>query len=435
MKSQKKSKFRKTEIGMIPEDWEELTLRESGVKLFDCDHKTPPAVKEGYPYITIPQLINGRIDLTNARRISHENYIIWTRKTKPQEYDIILSRRCNPGETAIVIQNLECALGQNLVILRSDGRVIFPPFLKWLLRSPSWWEQVKTFINVGAIFDSLKCADIPNFSLPIPPMNEQKVITDILSSLDDKIELLQSQNKTLEAIGQTIFKHWFIDFEFPNEKGKTYKSSGGKMVDSELGKIPKGWGVGNIGDLVTVKGGTTPDTENSLYWSNGTICWCTPKDLSNLSTPILLDTERKITKDGLEKISSGLLPKHTVLLSSRAPIGYLAINEVETAINQGFIAVVCDKQPILYYMFFWIKNNIEIIKSMANGSTFQEINKANFRKIDIIRPSDNTLRKFDHIISNIHGKLTENSKHIVLLTQTRDSLLPKLMAGKIRVPV
>ncbi|MGC8494157.1 MAG: restriction endonuclease subunit S, partial [Syntrophobacteraceae bacterium] len=194
----------------MADEWKELSLREANVRLLDCDHKTPPATQEGYPYIAIPQIKDGRLDLSEVRKISRKDYVVWTQKTKPQGWDVILSRRCNPGETAYMPVDLECALGQNLVLLRSEGEAIYPPFLRWLLRSPAWWDQVKKFINVGAVFDSLKCADIPNFRLPIPPKREQHAIACILGALDNKIELNRRMNQTLEAMARAIFKSWFV---------------------------------------------------------------------------------------------------------------------------------------------------------------------------------------------------------------------------------
>jgi type I restriction enzyme S subunit len=139
-------------------EWPKITLREANVALIDCDHRTPPAANVGYPYVAIPQLRGGRIDLSDARRITREHFLEWTRKARPAASDVILSRRCNPGETAVAPPDLEFALGQNLVLLRADGTKVYPPFLRWLVRSPEWWDQVAKFINVGAVFDSLKCA-------------------------------------------------------------------------------------------------------------------------------------------------------------------------------------------------------------------------------------------------------------------------------------
>ena len=147
--------------------WPSMSLREAGVSLIDCEHRTPPASEDGYPYVGILQVKDGRIDPDGARRIAQEQFREWTQRAKPQPFDIVLSRRCNPGETGFVSPGfVEFALGQNLVLLRSDGKKVFKPFLRWLVRSPRWWAEVSKFINVGAVFDSLKCADIPSPSRP-----------------------------------------------------------------------------------------------------------------------------------------------------------------------------------------------------------------------------------------------------------------------------
>ena len=143
--------------------WQRQTLKAAGISLIDCDHRTPPAAEEGYPYIAIPQLKNGHVSLDGVRRISREDYLEWTKKLKPKTHDVIVVRRCNSGDSALVPPGLECAIGQNLVILRSDGKNVQPEFLRWLIKGSDWWEQVSKFINVGAVFDSLRCRDIPNF--------------------------------------------------------------------------------------------------------------------------------------------------------------------------------------------------------------------------------------------------------------------------------
>jgi type I restriction enzyme S subunit len=240
-------------------EWKRVSLKDAGITLIDCDHRTPPASDNGYPYIAIPQLKGGRLDLSDVRRISPAHYAEWTRKAKPKHHDVILSRRCNPGETAYVPADLECALGQNLVLLRADGTKVFPPFLRWLVRGPDWWEQINTFLNVGAIFDSLKCADIPNFKLPLPPLPEQKRIAHILGTLDDKIELSQRMNATLEAMVWALFKSWFVDFDPVRAKIDGRKPEGmdaetaalfpSEFQESPLGPIPKGWATGTLGDI------------------------------------------------------------------------------------------------------------------------------------------------------------------------------------------
>lgn len=423
-------------------EWSTLSLREAGVKLIDCDHRTPPASEFGYPYVAIPQLRGGRIDLSNARRITHEHLDNWTKKAKPSANDVVLSRRCNPGETAFVAPNMEFALGQNLVLLRADGTGVFPPFLRWLVRGPDWWGQIGKFLNVGAVFDSLRCADVPNFELRIPPLPEQRVIAHILGTLDDKIDLNRRMNETLEAITRALFKSWFVDFDPVRAKAES-RDPGlpkpladlfpSRLVDSELGEIPQGWKVKPIGDLADVAGGSTPKTERPEYWESGKHHWATPKDLSGLSMPVLLDTERKITDAGLAQISSGLLPSGTVLLSSRAPIGYLAISEVPVAVNQGFIAMKPREGVSNLFLLRWADAAHNEIVSHANGSTFLEISKANFRRIPVIVPSQQVMETFDRFSLPLYRKVVEHERECHSLRAMRDILLPQMLSGKFRI--
>ena len=236
--------------------WPIMSLRQAGVSLIDCEHRTPPATNDGYPYVGIPQIKNGRVDLDSARPIAEEHFRDWTRKANPQPFDIILSRRCNPGETGFVSPGLgEFAVGQNLVLLRSDGEKIVKPFLRWLSRGPEWWAQVEKYINAGAVFDSLTCAEIPEFRLPIPPLSEQHAIAHILGTLDDKIELNRRMNATLEAMARALFKSWFVDFDpvrakmegrdtgLPKEITHMFPD---RLVESAFGEIPLGWDIGSL---------------------------------------------------------------------------------------------------------------------------------------------------------------------------------------------
>ena len=449
---------------------QKMKLNEAGVTLIDCDHKTPAAQASGYPYVGIPQLKDGHIRLDGARLISEEDFVLWTKKAKPQLNDVILSRRCNPGESAYVPDSLEIALGQNLVLLRSDGSVIYPPFLRWLVQGNEWWEQVNKFLNVGAVFNSLKCKDIPNFKLTIPSLKEQKRITDILSGLDKKIELNNKINQNLESIAQAIFKSWFIDFE-PVRVKIAAKQEGSdpelaamcaisgksevelqqmaeddlaklrataslfpdELVESELGEVPKGWEVSTVGEQVQAVGGGTPSTKNADFWDNGIHYWTTPKDLSNLTDKILLNTERKLTDTGLKKISSGLLPKNTVLMSSRAPVGYLALAKIEVAINQGYIAILPNTKYSAEYLIQWCEANMAEIKGRASGTTFLEISKKNFREINFICSDEKVVTVYTKTAKTLYDEISLKAEENQSLINLRDTLLPKLLSGELEV--
>jgi type I restriction enzyme S subunit len=242
-------------------------------------------------------------------------------------------------------------------------------------------------------------------------------------------------NKTLEATGQAIFKRWFIDFEFPNEEGKPYEASGGRMVYSQewQQEVPLGWRTSTIGNQVEVGGGTTPSTTEESYWG-GDINWATPKDMSSLESPILTDTERKITRLGLNAIGSRTYPKGTLLMSSRAPIGYLAITDVDTAVNQGVIAMVCHQTVSSFFMINWCSYHLEQIENRANGTTFREISKSNFRSMPILIPPESPLSAYRSFVESLYSKIGANQKESSTLANLRDSLLPKLMSGKLKVP-
>jgi type I restriction enzyme S subunit len=198
-------------------------------------------------------------------------------------------------------------------------------------------------------------------------------------------------------------------------------------------EIPRGWEVKPIGDLAEVVGGSIPKTDRQEYWEGGTHHWVTPKDLSGHSMPVLLDTERKITDAGLAQISSGLLPKGTVLLSSRAPIGYLAIAEVPVAVNQGFIAIKPRPGTSNLFLLRWASAAHDEIVSHANGSTFLEISKSSFRLIRIVAPPPPVMDAFDRVTRPKYLKVVENERESRTLAALRDALLPKLISGELRV--
>ena len=249
------------------------------------------------------------------------------------------------------------------------------------------------------------------------------------------------KNKTLEAMAEALFHSWFVDFApvrakmegrhsgLPADIAKLFPN---RMVGSPRGPIPEGWEVSTIGDEVDVVGGGTPSTKDDNLW-DGDINWVTPKDLSTLTSPVLLQTARCISEAGLKKISSGLLPKGTVLLSSRAPIGYLAITEVPTAINQGFIAMKCNGQASNVFTWMWVKKNMDVILQNANGSTFQEISKRNFRPIKMLIPAKGVMLEFDQCARSLYDRIVKNQVQIDSLKRLRNTLLPRLVSGQLRV--
>ena len=289
----------------------------------------------------------------------------------------------------------------------------------------------------------IRVGDCFKFKLNLPPLHIQRGVASLLGALDDRITLLRETNATLEAIAQALFKSWFVDFDPVRAKMEGRAPEGmdeataalfpDALEESELGSVPKGWRVLPVGDAVTTTGGATPDTKSAAFWDEGVHPWTTPKDLSGIASPILLDTERKLSAAGLAKIGSGLLPKRSLLLSSRAPIGYLAVSDVPLAINQGYIAMLPGGLLPPLYLLFWCRENMEVIKGRANGSTFMEISKKAFRPIPALVPPATVVATFVAVAESLFDRLIENEKQAQTLATLRDTLLPRLISGQLRL--
>lgn len=416
-------------------EWPSLSLREANVVLIDCDHRTPPATEAGYPYVAIPQLRNGRIDLRDARRIAREHFLEWTRKAKPAVNDVVLSRRCNPGETGFVETDPEFALGQNLVLLRADGTKIYPPFLRWLVQGPSWWGQVGRFLNVGAVFDSLKCAEIPKFELPIPPLEEQRAITHILGTLDDKIELNRHISATAEAMAQAIFKSWFVDFDpvranaegrdpgLPKSVAALFPTH---LVESELGEVPEGWIEGSFGDLISQR------TER--VGARDVVV------LSAVADGKLKRSDDHFTKRVYSKDTAKyLLVEQWDFAYNPSRINIGSIGMLEEAILGGVSPVYVVARPKAAYRWF-LEFSIRRastkawINTLASGSVRQSLSYTDFASIPCVLPSEAVVQEFNRRWTILREGIRLCEKESDTLAALRDTLLPKLISGELRIP-
>ena len=260
----------------------------------------------------------------------------------------------------------------------------------------------------------------------------------ILSLIDKKIQINDQINQELEALAKTLYDYWFVQFDFPDQNGKPYKSSGRKMVyNPELKReIPEGWGVEKLDDLGTIVGGSTPTKSISDNFTKGGegYSWITPNDLSNnKGNKFIKNGEIDVTVRGLKDASLKLYPEGTVLMSSRAPVGYLAIATKELTTNQGFKSFIPDKKYDKNYIYYTLQNCLKVIEQNASGSTFKEISATVLKYIKVLQPNLEIVKKFEIKVSSINNYIRDNEVQNQELTQLRDWLLPMLMNGQVKV--
>lgn len=317
---------------------------------------------------------------------------------------------------------------QRTYIIKPKADVIDIDYLYYFLKFKLNFLQSQ---SIGSATKYLTKPILDNLEVYCPEKKmKQKAISSILKFLDKKLELNKKIIANLEELSQTLFKRWFVDFEFPDENGNPYKSSGGKMIDSELGKIPKNWEISTVKNMSTrINSGGTPSRKIEDYWVNGNIPWLKTKEIKN---NIILKTEEKITEKGLIKSSAKFIKeKATVIAMYGATAGKIGYIGKPMTMNQACCAVESD-YPIFIYKYFI--TNSDYIKTLASGSAQQNLNKKTVEELSIIRPEKNILLLFEKLLNNtmemMKVKIIENSE----LVKLRDTLLPKLMSGEIEIP-
>jgi len=297
-------------------------------------------------------------------------------------------------------------------LLRADASKLFPPFLRWLVRGSDWWEQIGKFLNVGAVFDSLKCADIPNFRLPIPPFAEQQAIAGVLGALDDKIELNRRMNETLETLARSFFKSHF--------------------VDAVATKLPKGWRAGKLRDCCErVENGGTPKRDEPSYWTPATVPWLTSGEVRQA---IVTKTDNFISEEGLENSSAKLWPPATTVVALYgATAGQVCFLGDTMCSNQACCGLI-PKKDLRYYVYLHASSSVAAFEQQTRCSAQQNLSQQIVADFPTVIPDDDTLAEFDQIVHPLFSRWIDNLKESRTLAELRDALLPKLLSGELRVP-
>ena len=380
-------------------------------------------ITQGVPFYCSKEIIkkfNGE-DVTECDYISEDLYKKVSNEVGvPKENDLLITTRGTIGIPYLYKRTDRFYFADgNLTWIKDFDSNLYSKFLYYWFQS---YEGRKKFeaLAKGTAQKAVPISGIKTLEIELPSLKSQKRIADILSAYDDLIENNQKQIKLLEEAAQRLYKEWFVDLRFPGHENT-------KIVDG----VPEGWRVASIADICDTVGGGTPSTKIQSYYEKGDILWVTPTDITRNFSLALLDTEKKITPEGLKNSSAKMLPAETILMTSRASVGFFGMCKYEVCTNQGFISCIPKRENLQMYLLFNLKSRVEEIRQKAGGSTYLEISKTVFRELKIILPKDEVLAEYQKDVHDIFDEIYCRTEMIKSLVDMRNRLLPKLMSGEV----
>jgi type I restriction enzyme S subunit len=428
-------------------NWEEMDIVDVCDSIVDCVNKTAPTVE----YTTIYKMIRttnvkkGNIDLVSVKYVSEDVYKVWTRRSIPQIGDVILTREAPIGEVGIVKTEEKIFLGQRLIQFRANKKILNSRFLLYSMKAPFMQKQIQSYEGTGSTVSHIRVPDCLKFKIKVPDLYIQNNISHILGSLDEKIELNNRMNKVLEQMAQVIFKQWFVDFEFPNENGEPYKSSGGEMKwCEELGKeIPMGWDVKSIGNVVNIKHGYAFKSE-SFSEMKSELILLTPGNVKigggfNYSKFKYYKTEEDVSDEYILR-EGEIIITMTDLSKDGDTLGYPAL--VPEILGSKFLhnqrlgkTVFTTQIPIKMFLYFLLRTNEyrQHVLATATGTTVKHTAPKRIMEYKFTCPTTDIINSFDEISQECIEKINNNTKANHRLSLLMDTLLPKLMSGEIDV--
>ena len=429
------NKYKNTDIGKLPLVWEVKSIGEYSTLISDyvangsfASLKENVQYKDEKDFATLIRLVDYNNKFNGNFIYIDEKAYKFLKKTQLFGEEIIIS---NVGANVGTVfkcpkLNTNMSLAPNSIVIKTKGNDNF--YFYWF-KSPVGKHYLKSIVS-GSAQPKFNKTDFKKIQIPIPPIETQEKIASILSALDDKIEINNEMNKTLEEMAQTLFKRWFIDFDFPNEKGEPYRCSGGKMVDSELGEIPEGWEVTKIENVVNIKRGASPRPIQDYISDNG-IPWIKISDATSSISKFLNKTNEFIIEKGKEK--SRFIERGTLILSNSATPGIPMIVNLDACVHDGWLIFNEYKNITKEFLYYVLKYHKENILALSNGSVFRNLKTDILKNYKIILPNLDLIILFNQSLEIIDKYIRNNVEEIQSLTEIRDALLPKLMSGEVEV--
>lgn|SRR5690554_386458 len=385
-------------------EWKETTISEIVTLIGGGTPKT--SVSEYWdghiPWLSVVDFNNGKKYVFDTEKKITEEGLNNSSTKLLEKGDIIISARGTVGVVAMLGKQM--AFNQSCYGVRANEKSS-NEYVYYLLK-----DRVSNFLQYshGGVFDTITRDTFKEIDILLPPPDEQNAIASVLSSLDDKIDLLHRQNQTLEQMAETLFRQWFVE------------------------EADEGWEETTLFDAIELVGGGTPKTSIEEYW-NGNIKWLSGGDIASNHKSIITSSEKTITEEGLNNSSAKLLPKFSTVISARGTVGKYCIISEPMAYSQSNYGIKPKYQDCYFFTYLLINHSVEELNSAAYGSVFDTITTNTFKGLEIALPSEKEIKAFEAKVENYFFKILNNQTHIRTLTALRDALLPKLMSGEVRV--
>lgn len=359
--------------------------------------------------------------------------------------DVLLVHKGTLGQIGLMPKKRKHSryiMGNSMMRVKSDPKKLLPDYLYYWLSSAEGQHYLFSRVSqVGVPQLQTPLTTLRQATLPVPSLPEQQAIVQILSTLDDKIELNRRMNETLEEMARAIFKSWFVDFD--PVRAKTEGRDPGlpkhiadlfpdRFEDSELGETPAGWKVRSFAETVNILGGGTPKTSVPEYWG-GEISWYSVVDAPRDADVFVIDTEKKTTQAGIENSSTRMLPTGTSIISARGTVGRVALVGTPMAMNQSCYGLYDKASEHGYYTYFATRNLVSVLQQRVHGAVFDTITRDTLRGVSVAVPPRKLINAFEVGVASLLNCILINQRQSKLLSGIRDALLPRLISGELRV--
>jgi type I restriction enzyme S subunit len=402
-------------------------------EIFDGPHATPKKIDAGPYFLSISSLVDGRLNLSKSAFLSEESFVKWTKRVTPQKDDLLFSYETRLGQAALMPSGIRACLGRRMGLLRPNLNKVHPQYLLYAYLSPHFQQVILRNTVTGATVDRISLSEMADFPINIPPLSEQKVVADLLESIDKKIELNSKINAALEDMVKLIYDYWFVQFDFPDCNGKPYKLSGGKMVYNEELKreIPDGWKVKTLNELSSRIGDGIHGTpqyvdESEFSFING----------NNLKKGFIYTNSvtKKVSAEEYDKYFIKL-DKNTILISINGTLGNLAVYAGEKVmLGKSSAYINClEEHRAFCYQYLKQSHVQKNFWNIATGSTIKNLSLKSLNNLKLSYPNKELIINFNNLVNPIDDKRESIFKENNRLIELREWLLPMLMSGQVTI--